>query len=128
MTQRIFRYGSKRIVYTVGQPMGAYSSWPIFAYTHHLVVRYAAKQAGIRRPEYAIVGDDIVIPGRRLAEKYREVLDQLGVPVSPTKTIHGNCIEFCKRLWLDFQEITPLPVNLLLKSIQDFRNLVMLNE
>jgi hypothetical protein len=32
--------------YSVGQPMGAYSSWAVFTITHHLVVQYAAYLCG----------------------------------------------------------------------------------
>lgn len=128
MTRRKFKYGKTEFSYSVGQPMGAYSSWPVFAYTHHLVVKYCAKILGIKKPDYAIVGDDIVICGDLLAQKYREVLDQLGVPISPTKCLTGNCLEFCKRIWDHAQEITPLPVKLLLKSRIDYRNLIQLDE
>lgn len=35
---REFSYGDKVVKYSVGQPMGAYSSWAVFALSHHLVV------------------------------------------------------------------------------------------
>jgi len=91
------------------------------------VVRYCADLVKIRNPEYAIVGDDIVIPGNRLARKYLEILSELGVPVSTSKSLTGNCIEFCKRIWDGPNEITPLPSKLLLKS-RDYRILIQLNE
>jgi hypothetical protein len=31
-----------RLFYQAGQPMGAYSSWPVFSLCHHLVVQIAA--------------------------------------------------------------------------------------
>jgi hypothetical protein len=34
--------GRPAVYYAVGQPMGAYSSWPLFALCHHLVVQVAA--------------------------------------------------------------------------------------
>lgn len=92
------------------------------------MVRYCARLLGQRNPKYAIVGDDIVIADDSLAKKYREILDQLGVPISEPKSITGNCVEFCKRIWNGTQEITPLPVKLLLKSKTDYRNLIQLNE
>jgi len=32
--------------YSVGQPMGAYSSFPMLALTHHVIVQIAAGRAG----------------------------------------------------------------------------------
>jgi hypothetical protein len=34
--------GNPSVTYNAGQPMGAYSSWPAMALTHHLIVRVAA--------------------------------------------------------------------------------------
>jgi hypothetical protein len=36
--------------YSVGQPMGALSSWAMLAVTHHLLVQLAAQRAGMRIP------------------------------------------------------------------------------
>lgn len=128
MTKRDFQSpeGEKR--YSFGQPMGAYSSWPVFAYTHHLVVRYAAQLLKIRHPDYAIVGDDIVIPGYSLSKKYREIIQKLGVPISETKSIRGNSVEFCKRIWLNHREITPIPCKLLVECWKHPQSLIQLNK
>lgn len=128
MTQRIFKSPWGDVKYAVGQPMGAYSSWPVFAFSHHMVMRFAAKRVGIFKPDYAIVGDDVVIPGEKLAREYRSVLKELGVSISESKSLYGNHIEFCKRIWTGFQEITPLPAKLLLQSVYDYRNLISLNK
>ncbi|KAF9914618.1 hypothetical protein FBU30_002438, partial [Linnemannia zychae] len=40
-------YDQAGVKYEVGQPMGAYSSWAMLALTHHIVVLYAAKLAGV---------------------------------------------------------------------------------
>lgn len=34
------------VKYAAGQPMGAYSSWAVFALTHHAIVRCAALMVG----------------------------------------------------------------------------------
>lgn len=49
--------------YSVGQPMGALSSWAMLALTHHAIVKIASYKAGYRRgfDLYAILGDDITI-------------------------------------------------------------------
>lgn len=48
LTWRGWHLGSKVIKYTVGQPMGAYSSWAMLALTHHVIVQLAAYRAGHR--------------------------------------------------------------------------------
>jgi len=52
-----------RIKYNAGQPMGAYSSWPVFALSHHLIVQIAGQRAGFPVPysNYMLLGDDIVL-------------------------------------------------------------------
>jgi len=57
--------------YSRGQPMGAYSSWAVFALSHHFMVWLAAYNCGIPIHEalkfYAVVGDDIIIFNDELA-------------------------------------------------------------
>lgn len=36
---------NESLSYAVGQPMGAHSSWPMLAITHHLIVQLAARRA-----------------------------------------------------------------------------------
>lgn len=80
------------INYGCGQPMGAYSSFPSFALCHHFVVYLAAIKAGIapKSAQYALLGDDIVIRGKRLATAYLSILDELGVPISESKTLESK--------------------------------------
>lgn len=92
------------------------------------MVRTAAKRVGINHPRYAIVGDDIVIVGKLVADEYRKILTELDVPFSPQKTIQGNCIEFCKRIWSGSHEITPLPAKLILESLRDYRAVLSLED
>jgi hypothetical protein len=35
------------VTYATGQPMGMYSSWPLMALVHHLIVRYSANLVNI---------------------------------------------------------------------------------
>jgi len=37
-----------RLKYSVGQPMGALSSFAMLGLTHHVIVQIAARRAGIR--------------------------------------------------------------------------------
>jgi hypothetical protein len=58
------------ISYNTGQPMGAFSSWPMFALSHHLVVQLAAYRASHKLPftNYMLLGDDIVLGTGRVAQ------------------------------------------------------------
>ncbi|KAK4419027.1 putative mitochondrial protein [Sesamum alatum] len=59
-------------VYTAlrGSTLGYLSSWPSFTLTHHMVVWLAAYEVypGKKFWDYAILGDDIVIADRKVAE------------------------------------------------------------
>lgn len=119
--------GQEPIKYAAGQPMGAYSSWAVFAFTHHLVVQYAASLAGHVPWEfsrYALLGDDIVIYDPAVAIKYKEIMSILGVGISDPKTHQGNILnEFAKRVFINGVEVTPLPINAI---IEDWNNPVSL--
>jgi hypothetical protein len=95
--------------YRCGQPMGAYSSWATFALSHHLVVQRAAMETN-KFPfnKYALLGDDIVICDHAVAIRYKELMLELGVTFSPTKTfISQNMFEFASRVFIDNEEISP---------------------
>jgi hypothetical protein len=104
--------------YEAGQPMGAYSSWPIMALTHHIIVQVAAARAGrggsTRRPfgNYCLLGDDLVIGDDSVAEQYKKLLITLGMDYSPEKThTSPNVFEFAKRWFLNEEEITGFSVS-----------------
>lgn len=103
LTDRSFDYNGQKIRYATGQPMGAYSSFPLLAVTNHLLVNMARVQLG--KPvgaAYAIVGDDIVISGRDVAERYVELLEGLKVPINHRKVVTGvRTFEFCRRIVKD---------------------------
>jgi hypothetical protein len=102
---------SGAVRYEVGQPMGAYSSWAMLALVHHLIVQYAAFQAGKRGwfEAYAILGDDVVIANRDVARQYRAIMKGLGVRLSGPKTLvgRGSC-EFAKRFFLKGKNTSPV--------------------
>jgi len=89
VSDRDFKYKKKKYRYRVGQPMGFYSSWAIFALTHHCLVKLAAKRAGIHNPKYALLGDDIVVE-ERIAVAYRDLLSEFGVNISEGKSLKGE--------------------------------------
>lgn len=92
--------------------MGAYSSWPAMALTHHALVRYAALRAGTSsKGRYVILGDDIVIADSAIAKEYVTVMAELDVTISEAKThTSQNLYEFAKRWVYKNQEITAFPV------------------
>lgn len=113
MTQRDFSYRGKRYRWSVGQPLGAYSSWAMFTLTHHLVVLSAAKIAKVPL-EYVILGDDIVLRGKELSEEYIKIMDSLGVSFSLTKSVTSiEAAEFAKRLFYKGHEVSPIPGTLM---------------
>lgn len=91
-------------VFSVGQPLGFYSSWPLFALSHHVILWIAADRVypGKKFRAYAILGDDVVIADRRVAEQYRSILQLLGVTISEQKSLISNsgAFEFAKRFYV----------------------------
>jgi len=109
-----FAKGLPPIRFGIGQPLGAYSSWPTFALTHHAFVQYCARKAG--HPDsvwfkgYAILGDDVVIADAGTARIYKDLISLQGVSMSHHKTIvsnNGSC-EFAKRFLWKGVDISPV--------------------
>jgi len=104
------------IRYSVGNPMGAYSSWNSFALAHHYVMYYCCRELGINwgDAKYTILGDDVVIRDSALAKKYIECLGLLGMSYSPSKThVSTWFFEFAKRIFHCGSEVTPFPISAL---------------
>jgi hypothetical protein len=118
---------NRTVKYSAGQPMGAYSSWAIFALTHHLVVQYSAKAIGKTMPfeDYMLLGDDIVIADKAVSEKYCEILSVLGVGISTNKThASQHTYEFAKRWISHGYEISGIPLRGLISSGKKYHLLV----
>lgn len=98
------------VKYLAGQPMGAYSSWAMFALSHHLTVRTAAMRAGfspVTFKDYVLLGDDVVIANQKVSEKYQELMEEMGVELSPSKThVSPDTYEFAKRWYQAGSEIS----------------------
>nr|WLK77421.1 RNA-dependent RNA polymerase [Suillus luteus mitovirus 4] len=121
LINRNFQVGqdsTKYLRYSVGQPMGAYSSWAAFTITHHLVVHYAAYLCGYNDfKDYILLGDDIVIKNNKVANKYITLMTRLGVDISQSKThVSKDTYEFAKRWIRNGQEITGIPLKGLLNN------------
>lgn len=109
--------------YSVGQPMGALSSWGMLAITHHYTAQLAAvtaaRKAGategpfwinssvdyqvfnMNSPWYSgyeVLGDDIVFFEEGVALEYLSIMDKLGVPINLAKSVvaTNQTFEFAK--------------------------------
>jgi hypothetical protein len=80
--------------YEVGQPMGLYCSFPLFALTHLVLLLGLCDRAGISLLDapFRVIGDDVIIASEILANEYSLALGQLGVEVSPAKTLQSSCV------------------------------------
>lgn len=110
------------ILYGSGQPMGAYSSWPIMALQHHCLVHYAALLVGqCPKGKYVLLGDDIVICCSSIAESYKNVMTELDVKISEQKThVSTDICEFAKRWYYRGSEITAFPLHSLRSNLKRY--------
>jgi hypothetical protein len=110
--------------YSVGQPMGALSSWAMLALTHHAIVKIASYKAGYRRgfDLYAILGDDITIGKYSVYMWYRRIMNSLCVSISDHKSLlsdSGTGCEFAKRLLYKGKDASPISFREILGSLTD---------
>lgn len=107
-------YGiSGSVKYSVGQPMGALSSWAMLALTHHMIMQYCSKLIGNSGwcTQYEVLGDDIVIFNEALASKYLEIMELIGVPINEMKSViskTGSTVEFAKRTSYHQTDVSPI--------------------
>lgn len=119
--------------YSVGQPMGALSSWALLALSHHAIVQVAAYRVGWESwfSDYALLGDDIVIADESVAKAYLRIMKDLGVEINLSKSVisSSNSCEFAKKLFIEGIDLSPLGPKAVLQGVISPRNLrdVMLN-
>jgi hypothetical protein len=110
--------------YSVGQPMGGLSSWAMLALTHHWIVQYAAYKAGVSNGQtwysnYEILGDDLVIFDRLVADQYLLIMKALGCEINLNKSIvsHSRPVfEFAKRTCIGESVVSGISFNQLLSN------------
>jgi len=119
--------GVNSVRYSVGQPMGALSSWAMLALTHHLIVQFAAAQCGYKGlfKAYCVLGDDIVIYNSKVAAMYHNILTRLGVKCNLSKSIlspKGLGLEFAKRTFImingTLTNVSPSPLKELAAALK----------
>jgi hypothetical protein len=113
---------NQELEYAVGQPMGALSSFAMFDLTHHVLVQIAARRCKFSDlfTDYVVIGDDIAINSRPVAEAYRKLMTELGLELNLAKSVlHTEGLlragEIAKRLFIEGTEISCLPVKLFAK-------------
>lgn len=75
--------------YSVGQPMGCYSSFPLFNLTHIIVLMVLQANYG---GDFRVLGDDVIVTGKGLADAYTRALTALGVKLSANKCISSDSV------------------------------------
>jgi hypothetical protein len=109
--------------YAVGQPMGALSSWAMLAVTHHVIVQISAQKAGYSGlfQDYSILGDDIVIANRNVAEQYQILMKGLGLEINLSKSLISTegVIEFAKRWFHNDIDLSPGSPALITRVLSD---------
>lgn len=112
---------STNLRYSVGQPMGALSSWGMLALSHHVVVQIAANRVGIDGfRDYALLGDDIVIGNKAVAMTYHHLMTSiLGVDINSSKSlVSKHTFEFAKRLVTLEGDLSPVGPKALLVCLR----------
>jgi len=118
---RPYYYEGNSYVYSVGQPMGAYSSFAMLALSNHVLCHAACLSNGMDhvmgQGHYAVLGDDVAHRHPNVAETYTSYLRKLGVEVNPIKGFNGDVIEFAKRVFFrNGIEISPLGAKSLVRA------------
>jgi hypothetical protein len=116
-TLKTYPSHAKRVRYTTGQPMGALTSWASMALVHHALVLYAALRAGVVSPssllsfrDYMVLGDDIVVANKAVAEMYVLLMKELQVPLSLTKSHISELgmFNFANQTFVGNRNVTPV--------------------
>jgi len=83
--------------------------------THHVIKQYCAYKVGIKKYKYMVLGDDTLDSNVKVYNTYIDVIQKLGVEISPTKCTSSEkgSGEFAKRLFRKGKEVTGVPVHLL---------------
>jgi hypothetical protein len=83
----------------------------MLALTHHFIVQMAAHKAGWVRwfPKYMVLGDDVVIFDKDVADQYLILMDDLGLTINLSKSLlsYSGSFEFAKR-FIFKSEIIPV--------------------
>jgi hypothetical protein len=105
--------GNVLMKYAVGQPMGALSSWAVFSLAHHTLVQLAAFRAGHSGffELYALLGDDLVIADKEVAQQYQKLCATFGVEIGLAKSMvsSNRSLEFAKVVYFAGEPVLAFP-------------------
>lgn len=115
---------------TCGQAQGYKSSFPAFAWSHHVLMRMLMKKFGLEslsaREFYRVLGDDSIIscydPDEEILEGYIDVCQWINWSTNRSKgyIAHWNDVyafaEFAKKRVLNGVVNTPIPIQLILNA------------
>lgn len=121
------------IRYSVGQPMGALSSWAMLNLVHHMMIQFIAVHLdkipkGSWYTEYIILGDDLVLFDKDVADRYLLLCKELGVSINLSKSIIATSkpvVEFAKRTSVNGVDVSALPFKELLTGNNFFGRLAI---
>jgi hypothetical protein len=111
------RLKAGRIRYNTGQPMGALTSWASMALVHHAIVLWSAVNVGETRRsailsfiDYLVLGDDIVIANRKVAEEYLRLCKSLGIQVGLAKSYisDSGMFNFANQTFVGPNNLSPI--------------------
>jgi hypothetical protein len=93
------------------------------------LIRLAARRIGIVKfCDYIVLGDDVVIFSKDVADSYKSVLTEIGVKIDPVDSFYSetyHSLEFAKRLFRYGREVSPLPLRLMKQEISLFQLYVL---
>jgi hypothetical protein len=140
--QFCFSNGTKHKYYQLcGQAQGFKSSFPLFAWVHHLVMRsvMVANNLTSMNPKdfYRVLGDDSIMsckdPKQTVRDSYISCCNFINWDVNKDKGftyIHGKdtiaSAEFAKMRIVDGVNKTPIPIRLIINSSNDQRSFIQL--
>jgi hypothetical protein len=85
------KLSNEYVQYSVGQPMGLYGSFALFALTHNILLDSLCVEMGLNPVEsFRVLGDDVIIANDQLNLAYRNLLTLIEVPVSESKTLESD--------------------------------------
>jgi len=119
--------------YSVGQPMGALSSWAMLNLMHHMMIQFIAVHLGKVSPgqwykDYIVLGDDLALFDKDVADRYLLLCKELGVSINLSKSIVSQdrpVLEFAKRTSVGGIDVSALPFKELLTSDNFFGRLAV---
>lgn len=111
LTKRDYFYKDSPYRYNRGQPMGTLSSWASLAMVHHFLIFLSAKRVGISNfRDYLVLGDDVVIANKAVAESYQAVCSDYGITIGLAKSFISEIgmFQFASQNILKDQNISPI--------------------